>query len=202
MKMLTIAVTVFVLAIGTFTLPPNVEAQECFIGEVRLFAGNFAPRSWAFCNGQLLSISQNSALFSILGTTYGGDGRTTFGLPDLRGRVPVHVGGGSGSGPGLSPYTLGQKGGQENVTLNTSQIPSHNHDLMGSPNAASATSPAGNLPGTTSRTRLYSSSSSANVAMDMDAISSEGGGQSHENRPPYQGLNYIICLYGIYPSRN
>jgi microcystin-dependent protein len=198
MKKSWIALTVLMLAIGTYTLPKNADAQEGFIGEIRLFAGNFAPRNWAFCDGQLLSIAQNQALFSILGTTYGGDGRTTFALPDLRGRVPLHP----GTGPGLTPYRLGQKGGQETVTLNTAQIPAHNHDLRGSPNPASAITPAGNLPGTTSRTRLYSPSSASNVDMNTDAISEVGSNQPHENRQPYLGLNYIICLYGIFPPRN
>jgi microcystin-dependent protein len=135
-----------------------------FIGEVGLFANNFAPRGWAFCDGQLLPISENTALFSILGTTYGGDGRTTFGLPDLRGRTAI----GEGTGPGLSNQHLGQKGGVEDVTLTGAQMASHDHTLPPS----------------------------------SDTTSSTGGGQTHTNMQPYQVLNYIIALQGIFPSRN
>ena len=195
MKKSLIATIILILAIGTYALPKTADADP-FIGEIRIFAGNFAPVGWAFCDGQLLSIAQNTALFSLLGTTYGGDGASTFALPDLRGRVPLH----KGTGPGLTTRYRGQTGGQEQVTLNTSQIPSHNHNLMGSSNAASATSPAGNLPGTTSRTRLYSSSSASNVQMDTDAITNVGGSQAHDNTQPYLVLNYIICLQGLYPS--
>jgi microcystin-dependent protein len=117
--------------------------SEPYVGEIRMFAGNFAPRGWAFCDGQLLAVAQNDALFSLLGTIYGGDGRTTFGLPDLRGRVPIHA----GSGPGLSPRRLGEKGGQEDVTLSLNELPQHDHMLIGSNTDASTDEPAGLMPG-------------------------------------------------------
>lgn len=172
--------------------------MDPFLGEIILFAGNFAPRGWAFCDGQLLPISQYSALFSILGTTYGGDGRTTFALPDLRGRVPIH----QGRGPGLSDYRLGAKGGQEHVTLTTNQIPSHSHGV----NAVSATgndaSPQNNyLANTTGLDREYSNST-PDIRMSANMISNTGGGQSHENRQPFLALNYIIALQGVFPSRS
>ena len=172
-----------------------------FLGEITLFAGNFAPRNWAFCDGQLLSISQNTALFSILGTTYGGNGQTTFALPDLRGRVPIHVGG--GTGPGLSTYVLGQSGGSENVTLITSQLPSHNHTVNGVASGGNQPSPSGNLPAIESTgTSLDYSNATANATMNAAMITNNGGGQPHNNLPPYLGLNYIIALFGIFPSRN
>jgi microcystin-dependent protein len=196
-KSLLVLIILFVL-ISCYALPQSANAgPEPFLGEIIIFAGNFAPRGWAFCDGQLLPIAQNSALFSLLGTTYGGDGRTTFALPDLRGRVPLHP----GIGPGLSSYSLGQRGGVENNLLTVNQMPAHNHDLKGSSDLASATSPAGSLPGATSRTRLYSPSGS-NVDMATDAISEVGGTEAVENRQPYLGVNYIIAIRGSFPSRN
>ncbi|MBA6155606.1 phage tail protein [Tenacibaculum sp. S7007] len=174
--------------------------QEGFLGEVKMFAGNFAPRGWAFCDGQLLAISQNTALFSILGTTYGGDGRTTFALPDLRGRVSI----GPRRGPGLTDYRLGQKGGIENVILNITQIPSHSHNAV-----LSATAPVGRGEGTTSPTGnynadggSYASTKNTQMASDAVTIGNTGGNLSHENRPPYIAINYIICTQGLFPSRN
>jgi microcystin-dependent protein len=172
---------------------------EGMIGEVRVFAGNFAPRSWALCEGQLLSIAQNSALFSILGTTYGGDGRTTFQLPDLRGRAVV----GPGTGPGLSSYTLGQRGGVQSNTLTINQLPSHTHTANarngdGNTNVAQGNFWSKDL-GTQSGTYH---SGPANGSMNPAAISSVGNGQSVENRQPYLAMYWIICVQGIYPSRN
>lgn len=158
-----------------------------------MFGFNFAPRSWAFCDGQLLPISQNTALFSLLGTTYGGDGRTTFALPDLRGRVPLH----EGTGPGLSSYLLGQKGGLENVTLTTAQIPAHTHSPQCSSDDPNSGSPANGFPAAVG-TPIYSTTQNAS----MGATGSAGGSQSHENRPPYLALNFCIALQGIFPSRN
>lgn len=172
-------------------------SAEPFIGEVRMFAGNFAPRSWAFCDGQLLSIAQNSALFSILGTTYGGDGVSTFGLPDLRGRVPVHP----GTGPGLSSRYLGRTGGQERVALSQSQMPAHTHQARASSETPDTNSPEGAVPATKVRTNLYSGDS-ADINMGATAVSNTGGSQAHENMPPFLGINYIICLQGLYPPRN
>ncbi len=171
---------------------------EPFSGEIRMFAGNFAPRSWAFCDGQLLDISQNDALFSLFGTIYGGDGRNTFGLPDLRGRVPVHAGG--SSGPGLSERRLGVKGGQENVTLNVSQLPSHAHPMQGTSSPANATSPADKVPAA-AQGDVYSTDFSA-TAMSSSAVTQVGGSRSHNNLQPFLCINFIVALFGIYPSRS
>ena len=177
--------------------------SEPFLGQITMFGGNFAPRSWAFCDGQLLSIAQNSALFSILGTTYGGDGRTSFGLPDLRGRVAMHP----GNGPGLSTRRLGEKAGVEDVTLTTDQVPAHTHAAT-----ANAVAPAGNSndangnfwaddAGVSSGTYH---SGPANVTMNAGAVqvANAGGGQDHTNVQPFQCVNYIIALQGVFPSRN
>lgn len=174
--------------------------MEPFLGEIRLFAGNFAPRGWALCYGQLLSISQNAALFSLLGTTYGGDGRTTFGLPDLRGRVPVH----EGQGPGLTPRTLGERSGSEAVTLLATQLPAHTHALAASTANATSQVARGNLPAFTyvdAVTTLYANEDGGTVAMAPGAIAPTGSGLPHENRMPTLALNFIIAVEGIYPSR-
>jgi len=172
--------------------------SEPFIAEIIMFGGNFAPRGWAFCDGQLLAISQNTALFSLLGTTYGGDGRTTFGLPDLRGRVPVHP----GNGPGLPPYQLGQKGGEAAVTLNTNQIPAHTHVPNCQSGEASSQSPVDAVwaKEAAGATATYASGP-GNDQMNGAALGNTGGNQSHNNMPPYLGVNYIIALVGLYPSR-
>lgn len=174
--------------------------MEGTLAEIRIFAGNFAPRNWAFCEGQILPINQNQALFSLLGTIYGGDGRTSFGLPDLRGRVPI----GPGTGNGLSSYRQGQRGGVETVTLNTTQIPSHTHLAQ-----ANSASPVGRGQGSSSAAGTYwgdgdSYASAKNNTMANDAISigNTGGNLSHENRQPYLSIYYIICLQGIFPSRS
>lgn len=168
--------------------------SEPFIGLIVAFGGNFAPRSWALCNGQLLSISQNTALFSILGTTYGGNGQTTFALPDLRSRAPVHA----GQGPGLSDYTLGQSGGEEAVTLTANQHAPHSHGVSASTNPTSK-SPLNNLPAAYG---VVSYGPSADVAMSPAMIQSQGQGQPHSNVQPYLTINFIIALEGIFPSRN
>lgn len=178
--------------------------MEGTIAEIRLFAGNFAPRNWAFCQGQILSIAQNTALFSILGTTYGGNGQTTFGLPDFRGRVAV----GTGQGPGLSPYVLGQLGGTETVTLTVQQMPSHNHLMNAnegngkSQNPANGFLAAGVVPTQSNAAVSNYASSSDGTLLSATAISLTGGSQPHNNIQPYLGMNYIICLFGIFPSRN
>lgn len=170
--------------------------SEPFIAEIKIFAGNFAPRSWAFCDGQLLPVSNNTALFSLIGTTYGGDGRTTTALPNLQDRAPMHP----GRGPGLTSRRLGDRVGVETVTLNETQIPSHSHTVRASssgPNDLTAQNhslPA--FPG------LYSSDSSSLVSMDSAAVANSGGGQAHTNLQPYLTLNYIIALQGLYPSRS
>jgi len=168
-----------------------------FIGEITIFAGNFAPRNWAFCNGQLLNIAQNSALFSILGTTYGGDGRTDFGLPDLEGRAAMHP----GSGPGLTSRRLGERGGVTKVTLTSAQIPAHSHSVTASNAAADSGDPAGRFPANTGSVNRYASSTDIDDMTELLAVGASSV-QPHENRQPYQGLNYIIALIGTFPSRN
>lgn len=170
--------------------------SEPYVGEIRMFAGNFAPRSWAFCDGQLLAVGENDALFSLLGTRYGGDGQTTFGLPDLRGRVPIHT----GTGAGLSPYpNQGALGGAEEVTLTAAQLGGHTHTVRGSEASARTTDPEGNVVAEGSRRTLRAPSST--VAMAAGAVTSTGGSQPHTNMQPFLAINYIIALYGIYPSR-
>ncbi len=161
-----------------------------------MFAGNFAPRNWALCDGQLLAISQNNALFSLLGTIYGGDGRTTFGLPDLRGRLPLHA----GTGAGLSLRRIGSKSGSESVTIVTTQLPSHNHPLQGSSSAATTPDPSGNVFARSSGDAYGSDLSASN--MNGAAVSNSGGGQAHTNLMPSLAVNFIVALFGVYPSRN
>ena len=170
--------------------------SEPFVGEIRMFAGNFAPRGWAFCDGQLLAVSQNDALFSLLGTIYGGDGRTTFGLPDMRGRIPIHA----GQGPGLSSRRLGAKSGAENVTLTTNQMPSHSHDFNVTTKPASSDSPAGHMLADMTPAALYTDKAPARVVA-TSAIANTGGAQHHSNLQPFLCVNFIIALFGIYPSR-
>lgn len=170
--------------------------SEPFVGEIRMFAGNFAPRGWAFCDGQLLAVSQNDALFSLFGTIYGGDGRTTFGLPDLRGRVPIH----QGSGPGLAQRRLGANGGAEQVTLTAAQLPSHGHELRASTDSAGSTDPANNVTANGVGTNLYGSGA-PNQALAGSSTTAVGGGRSHTNLMPFLCVNFIVSLVGIYPSR-
>lgn len=172
--------------------------SEPFVGEIRMFAGNFAPRGWAFCDGQLLAVSQNDALFSLLGTVYGGDGRTTFGLPDLRGRIPLH----QGTGPGLSARRLGSKFGAENETLTTNQLASHSHDYNANKNVATGNSPAGKVLAQTTGPVEFLRSASQNSDFVSSAIANTGGSGSHTNLMPTLCINYIIALFGIYPSRH
>lgn len=171
--------------------------SEPFVGEIRMFAGTFAPRGWAFCDGQLLAVSQNDALFSLLGTIYGGDGRTTFGLPDMRGRIPLH----QGQGPGLSPRRLGEMSGQESVTLIAQQMPAHAHTVTASGDEADAAAPTGMLPGKSTTVSLYAAADPTdNFA--ASAVGNTGGSQSHSNLMPTLCVNFIIALVGIYPSQN
>ncbi len=176
--------------------------MEGTIAEIRLFAGNFAPRNWAFCAGQILPIAQNTALFSLLGTTYGGNGQTTFALPDFRGRVAV----GTGQGPGLPSITLGQVAGEVAHTLITTEIPAHNHTLGAHNNdLANQSNPTGNFLGvgqTGGQTLNMYSSVAPNTTLNQAEIGLTGGSQPHNNMQPYLGMNYIICLFGIFPSRN
>ncbi|MGL4238362.1 phage tail protein [Tabrizicola sp.] len=169
--------------------------MEPLLGSIIIFGGNFEPRGWAFCNGQSLQIAQYSALYSLLGTTYGGDGILTFQLPDLRGRVPVHA----GSGTGLSPRSPGETMGQETVTLAPAQVPPHTHDLV----VANVPSDSDRAQGDMlARSQVYSDKSSPTLALNPLSIALTGGGQPHDNMQPSLCLNYIIALEGIYPSRN
>lgn len=170
--------------------------SDPFIGEIRMFAGNFAPVGWAFCDGQLQSIAQNNALFALIGTIYGGDGQTTFALPDLRGRVPIS----QGQGPGLSPRTIGQSFGVESVTLLQSHIPAHSHSQVASTNPASLSAGPSGAPATPA-TNLYAGGN-ADAVMAQTAVASTGGSQPHSNMAPYLALNFIIALEGVFPSRN
>lgn len=170
--------------------------SEPFVGEIRMFAGNFAPRGWAFCDGQLLAVSQNDALFSLLGTIYGGDGRTTFGLPDLRGRIPIHA----GTGPGLSPRRLGAKAGEEKVTLTVNQLPSHRHSWNATTNSAQSRDAVNRIPAAVPGTLYTGNANQTNLS--SSAVTNVGGSRSHTNLQPYLCVHFIIALVGIYPSRH
>jgi len=185
--------------------------MQGMIGEVRLFGGNFAPRQWAFCNGQLIAISQNEALFSILGTTYGGDGRTTFALPDLRGRSAV----GQGNGPGLSPRPLGQRSGTAFNNLTSHNLPSHTHTVTTqtqvampvSEAAADENSAVGNFLTEQNPNPFYASSAGTEdyggaSLTGTTAVGQQGASQAMNNQQPFLGLHYIICMTGIFPSRH
>jgi microcystin-dependent protein len=167
--------------------------MDPILGQIIIFAGNFAPRGWALCDGQLLPISQNTALFSLLGTTYGGDGRTTFALPDLRGRVPIHA----GQGPGLSNYALGARGGSESTTLTTNNLPAHSHPLLATSTGQADDSPAGNV---LAQADIYAAGPT-NVTLGT-SVGPVGENQPLPNLQPYTCINAIIALEGVYPSRN
>ena len=166
-----------------------------YIGEIRLFAGNFAPAGWMFCDGQLLPISENDALFTLIGTTYGGDGEETFNLPDLRGRLPIH----QGQGPGLTNRVLAQMAGVESVTLTIQQLPAHTHALIGSANAADTPNVANGITATGTLSQHYWGDP-PDTAASPSAISPSGGSQPHEICQPYLCINYIISLFGLFPS--
>jgi microcystin-dependent protein len=171
--------------------------MDGYIAAIWMFAGNFAPRGWAFCQGQILSIAQNTALFSLLGTTYGGNGQTTFALPDLRGRSPI----GPGQGPGLSNISLGEISGTESITLTANTLPQHNHTMTGSTLAGNTSVPTGAVPANSgSLDKEYSSVLTSNVAMAATGLT--GGNQPVGIRNPYLGMNFVICMQGIFPSRN
>ena len=161
-----------------------------------MFAGTYAPVGWAFCAGQLLPISENDVLFTLIGTRYGGDGQETFALPDLRGRVPLHP----GQGAGLSARRLAEKGGAEAVTLTAAQMPGHTHAVAAASGAGTSASPSNNVWAASSK-QDQQYSGAANSTMQQGALASAGGGQAHDNMPPYLGLNYIICLIGTFPTR-
>ncbi|MEZ4778780.1 MAG: tail fiber protein [Flavobacteriaceae bacterium] len=179
--------------------------MEPFIGQIQPFGFNFAPQGWALCNGQLLSIAQNSALFSLLGTTYGGDGQTTFALPDLRGRIPLHF----GSGPGLPTYQMGQRAGSYQITLNTSNLPTHNHGLVVSSGNASQTAATagasiatpGTLSGRTFTATNGFNTSTPDTVLNAASIANNGGNQAFNSMNPYIVINWCIAIFGIFPSR-
>lgn len=173
--------------------------SEPFVAEIKIFAGNFAPRGYAFCDGQLLPIAQNTALFSLIGTIYGGDGRTTTALPNLQGRAPM----GNGRGPGLTPRQVGQRGGAENVTLNVNQMPQHTHTTTVSLQPGNLNDPAGNYLGAggAATTMLYAANTESPNSQ-LAPLPNAGGSQAHNNMMPFLTLNYIIALVGIYPSRS
>lgn len=165
-----------------------------FMGEIRMVGFGFPPRDWYFCRGQLLNISQNTALFSLLGTIYGGNGTTTFALPDLQGRVPVHF----GQGPGLTDLAIGETRGQESVTLLTTEMATHNH-AAGAATTADARDPRGTLPAPSTQNRFAATS---NTTMHANAVATAGGGQPHSNMAPYLAMNYVIAAAGVFPARN
>jgi microcystin-dependent protein len=172
--------------------------SDPFVAEIRMFPGNFAPKGWAFCNGQLLPISQNTTLFSLLGTTYGGNGTSNFALPDLQGRAPMHP----GQGPGLSLRDLGEEGGQETVTLAVQEIPLHNHTANASTNPTNTQSPAGAVwSKEIGAGFLDYGGLTGNNQMSPAALAPTGGGQPHQNMQPYLTVNFIIALQGVFPPR-
>jgi microcystin-dependent protein len=168
---------------------------EPYIGEIRMFGGNFAPAGWMLCDGQLLPISENDALFQLIGTTYGGDGESTFGLPNLQSRVPIHM----GTGPDGTNYQLGEMAGVESVTLSVQQIPNHTHPLTASTGNGTETNPGGHvLAGSTSSVQPYIDDAGV-VALAANLITPQGGSQPHENCQPFLCINFIISLFGLYP---
>jgi microcystin-dependent protein len=170
---------------------------EPYVGEIRMFGGNFAPAGWAFCNGALMAISENDTLFNLIGTTYGGDGQQTFGLPDLQSRVPMHM----GQGPGITQnYVIGEKAGVESVTLTTNQIPIHTHSFIASTNTSLSTSPTNNVAAAGITTKMYTEDV-ANQPLNNAAVTPQGGGQPHDNIQPYLCISFIISLFGVYPSQ-
>jgi microcystin-dependent protein len=168
--------------------------SQPYVGEIRMFAGNFAPAGWMFCEGQVLPISDYETLFNLIGTTYGGDGQSTFALPDLRGRIPVHAGTGGGA-----TYTLAQSSGTETVTLTTQQLPAHSHPYLVTTNIATQAGPSGQVLGQSSVAKMYFSANPAR-ALASNAIGSTGGNQPHDNFQPYLCIDFIISLFGVYPT--
>jgi len=168
-----------------------------YVGEIRIFAGNFPPSGWMFCDGAQLPIAENDVLFTLIGTTYGGDGQQTFNLPDLRGRLPLHV----GTDPNGNNYQLGQSGGVESVTLTTNQLPVHNHAFLASTALAAANTPQGNVLGQSASFQMYIQQPPS-VQLANQAIGAQGGSQPHENMQPFLGLSFIISLFGVFPQHS
>jgi microcystin-dependent protein len=167
--------------------------SQPYVGEIRMFAGNFAPAGWMFCEGQLLSIADNEALFNLIGTTYGGDGQSTFALPDLRGRLPIHQG---------NNFTPGQNGGVEQVTLNVNLIPAHAHPFLASTNQASSSSPVNQVPASTQAATVTPYGTDApQVQLNSSSVGLVGGSQPHSNFQPYLCVDFIISLFGVFPSQ-
>jgi microcystin-dependent protein len=169
--------------------------SQPYVGEVRLVGFNFAPVSWSICNGQLVAISENATLFNLIGTTYGGDGQSTFGLPNLQSRIPIHFG-----SNGVSTYVIGQTGGVETVTIGTSQYPAHTHSLMASTNTTGGNTATGNV--VNSGLTAYTPSTPNSAMLAAQVGTNGGGNQPHNNLQPYLALNWIIALYGVYPSQS
>jgi microcystin-dependent protein len=168
-----------------------------FVGEIRMFGGNFAPVGWAFCNGQLIAIAENDTLFNLIGTTYGGDGVTTFGLPDLQGRVPIHQGTGSDG----TPYVIGERSGVESVTLTTNQMPIHTHPFLASTDPGTIGDPANQFLATSGQVKIYTPFPPT-IPMNANSASAAGGSQPHDNMMPFLVVSFIISLFGIFPSQN
>jgi microcystin-dependent protein len=196
MKKLALACTLLLSIASTSAL--KAQASEPFLGQIAFVPYNFVPKNWAACNGQLLSIAQNQALFSLLGTQYGGNGTTTFALPDMRGRVLVHEGQAPG---GPTTYTMGQTGGSESVTLQVTQMPAHSHTVNAVTSDGNQNSPTNTLPADTKLLDKEYSDANANTTMKATMINPAGGGQPHENRPPFITLKCIISLQGVFPSQ-
>ena len=197
--LLAAAANVFISKETKAASNPNspLAGTDPFIGSIDMVGFNFAPKNWATCDGQLLQIAQNQALFSLLGTTFGGNGTTNFGLPDLRGRVPIH----QGQGPGLTPRVMGEKAGEENHTLISSEMPSHNHSLAVNTNGGNSDNPTGNFIASNSE-GIKQYSNSAGSSANGTSLGNAGGSQPHNNMPPYLCVNFVIALFGIFPSRN
>lgn len=196
MRRFTVVVSM-ALAACSFAPVAHAQASAPYLGQILIVSFEFAPKGWAMCNGQLLAINQNQALFSLIGTYYGGDGRTNFALPDLRGRAPIH----QGSLAGGSDYVIGEIGGEETVTLTINQIPAHTHELMAYGGVGTTANPTGAVWAAQSRLDVYSSAVPSG-AMGAGSIATAGGTQPHDNRSPYLVVNYIIALNGVYPSQN
>lgn len=187
-----ILLLIFILSVNF-----KLYSQDQFVGEIRMFAGNFAPEGWALCNGQVLPIAQNTALFSLLGTMYGGNGKTNFALPDLRGRTPVSF----GTGSGLTNKTIGESGGSERINLTVDQLPTHTHVVRAVTSNANQSSPTGNFPATTKLLDMEYSDSVPNTTYNYTMLNSTGGNQPINNLQPYVTVNFIIALQGIFPPR-
>lgn len=172
--------------------------SDCYLGEIRMFAGTFAPRLWGFCHGDVVAISQNQSLFALVGSIYGGDGRVSFALPDLRSRVPM----GQGTGPGLTTRAVGQRFGVEQVTLAVSEIPAHTHRLQASASDANSTSPAGRVPANVGDGNIFYDTNATKWANYGTDVGNTGANVSHSNIMPYQSINFIVALQGVFPQRN